>query len=1022
MSKTAPPDRDTTSGDTAAEAGPSDASSPRDWKTSVAAVTSTVADAAIEAVTVVGDAARSLTARARSEQPTNGDGAGATTAPAAPPADAADTPPRATREAHGAAGAITARAATIKRRLAGRQRDGTPAAGAETAPLGDTPTSPSPSNGSATTPPVAPLEEAPTSPPPSNGGATTPPVDAPSTAPPSNGRRVAPRTTDATPSRRSRTGPPQERRGTPDARSNGVAPPGSRPADRAAGAGAAAFSEDGAWGFRKGTDEREPAWLPPLRQRPDEQRPWLVRAATFALATLAGLAAIAVIGLALLPRAFALAAESTSAELILPEDTEFDPLASRSRVMYSDGSLLAILHGEQDRNPVSLDKIPDHAWQAIVAEEDRKFFEHDGYDPAGIGRALVANFQAGGVRQGGSTITQQVARMNFEEVGTDESLERKVKEVIYAMALERKFSKEEILDRYVNQVYFGAGTYGLQAASEEFFDTNIREIEVDQAALLAGLISSPSAYNPRDYPDRAKRQRDLVLRNMSIAGYISESEAARYQQEPLDIAEPSGSTNRQPSIVEAIIREFKRNPLFGATEQEREDALFNGGLRITTTINPKLQKLAQRVVDDNFSNDGPTAAIASVNPRSGAIIAAASSKRNNRDNFSLALQGRRQPGSAFKPFVMAEALRQGFSPGTTLDAKSPLVLPQPGTDWTVQNYGGASYGPLDMRTATAKSVNTYYAQLMELVGADETVDLVEKMGVNRRAAFGENAFPAIVLGGLEFGTTPMEMASAYGTFAYNGVHVDAHLLEEVRRGKEVLLEAQPQKVQVLEPGVNAAALEILKAPVSSGGTAPMSIPGFPVAGKTGTTQLATDAWFVGTTPVMSTAVWVGHPQAQTRMYGATGGSLAAPIWRAYMTEALDGRKPRDFPEAEDAEFIGKAIKVPKVQGLTAQDAMSKLAKVKLIGQVQYQPHATVPAGVVIWASPSDEAQRGTTVYVGVSSGQPPPEPDPEPRSGRGSDGDDDDDSGDGNAGNGNGNGGRGQGNGGNGNGNGGDDD
>jgi penicillin-binding protein 1A len=559
----------------------------------------------------------------------------------------------------------------------------------------------------------------------------------------------------------------------------------------------------------------------------------------------------------------------------------------------------------------------------------------------------------------------------------------------------------------------------MQAASEEFFDTNVRDITPDQAALLAGLISSPSSYNPREHPERAKQQRDLVLSAMARAGYLSEAEAAEYAAKPLDIAEPQGGTNKQPSIIEAVISEFTSNPLFGATEAERQDALFNGGLRITTTINPKMQKLAEEIVGERFTKDGPTAAIASVNPRNGRILAASSSKRNNRDNFSLALQGRRQPGSAFKPFVMAEALRQGFSPDTTLPGRSPLLIPQPGEDWTVQNYGGASYGPMNMHTATAKSVNTYYAQLIGLVGVEDTVELVEDMGVSP-AAFGDKgAFPAMVLGGIGNGTTPLEMASAYGTFAYNGVHVKPHLLREVKRGKEILLDDEPQKTQVLEPGVNAVALDIMRGPVSPGGTASVSLPNFPIIGKTGTTQLNTDAWFVGSTPVLSTAVWVGHPEGQIRMYGATGGARAAPIWQEYMSEALSGRDPKDFPKADDADFVGETIDVPKVTGKSEQEAMNRLAKVKLIGQVQRQPHATVPAGVVIWASPSDEAPKGTTVYLGVSTGEapPPPQSDDDDDGGGGGGGNDDDED-DGNEGNGNGNGG---GNG-NGNGNGGDDD
>jgi penicillin-binding protein 1A len=576
--------------------------------------------------------------------------------------------------------------------------------------------------------------------------------------------------------------------------------------------------------------------------------------------------------------------------------------------------------------------------------------------------------------------------MNFKEVGLDRSVQRKLKEVAYAVALEKRFTKEEILDRYVNQVYFGAGAYGLQAASEEFFDKSVVDITPDEAALLAGLISSPSAYNPRVNPDLAKQQRDLVLDSMSVAGYLTDKQVEKYKAKNLKVAPPSEGTNKQPSIIEEIMKEFNANPLFGATLQEREDNLFNGGLRIRTTIQPRLQRLAQQTVERNFTDQGPTAAIGVVDPRNGAIKAAASSKKYNNDNFNLALRGRRQPGSAFKPFVMAEALRQGFSPNTTLNARSPIVLPQrSGPPWTVENYGGASYGQLDMAAATKSSVNTYFAQLIELVGVEKTVELVDKMGIPTEVAVGGPGEygPAIVLGGLRRGTTPIEMASAYGTFANNGVHIEPFLISEVRRGGKDLLNREPLKRQVLQPNVNAAALRMLQGPPGPGGTAPVVRnyvdSAWPIAGKTGTTQLATDAWFVGTTPVMSTAVWVGHPEGQIRMYGATGGGTAAPIWGQFMGQALSGKSSRGFPSVSEAEFVGKTINVPNVVGLGEQQALSKLAKRKLVGQAQYQ-YSNSPAGTVIWASPSDSAQVGTSVYIGISRGpEPEPEPEPEPR-------------------------------------------
>ena len=886
MSQTAPPERDMTSGSSDREDAASTSPPSRDWKQAVSNVTSSVADVAADAVTVVNDAARSLTSRARGEL---------------------EPPPTSTRRSDSN----------------GYARDDALVAsgnGQGTSANGD------------------------------KGGIGRATVAL---------RTETRRATTALKQRPPRQAPPRR---------------DMQPAPQAH----QRVGESAPWSLRPGSDRRETAWLPPLRERTTEERPWLVRAAAFAAATLAGLAAVFVVAVALLPRVFGYAATAADAELILPDDTAFDSLAQRSRVYAADGSLLAILHGEEDRNPVSLKKMPDHMWQAVVAEEDRKFFEHDGYDLTGIARAALANLEAGGVEQGGSTISQQVARMNFEEVGLEQSIERKFKEVVYAMALERKFEKEEILDRYLNQVYFGAGAYGVQAASEEFFDKNVADITVDEAALLSALISSPSSYNPRVNPEAARAQRNHVLLSMANVGYISKSEAAKYTKAELQIAPPSDGTLRQPSIIEAVMREIKRNPLFGATEQEREDNLFNGGLRITTTIDPELQKLAEDVVEDNFSDDGPTAAIGSVDPLTGAIKAAASSKKYNNDNFNLALQGRRQPGSAFKPFVMAEALRQGFSPGTTLSGKSPLLIPMPGEDWAIENFGGASYGNMDMRTATMKSVNTYYAQLIELVGADKTIEMAERMGINGKAAFGDDVNPSIVLGGLTYGVTPVEMASAYGTFANNGVHIEPYLIAEVKRGGEDILKREAQKTQVLDPAVNAVAVDLLRGTVSGGGTAPIAaLPNFPVAGKTGTAQNGWDAWFVGTTPVLSTAVWVGHPEGQIVMYGATGGRFAAPSWKEFMSAALADVEPTDFPEADEAEFVGKTVNVPDVAGMGSTEALAELAEVKLIGAIQGQP-SDAPVGTVIWVSPSDQAQVGTTVYVGVSTGQPEPPPQPEP--------------------------------------------
>jgi penicillin-binding protein 1A len=357
----------------------------------------------------------------------------------------------------------------------------------------------------------------------------------------------------------------------------------------------------------------------------------------------------------------------------------------------------------------------------------------------------------------------------------------------------------------------------------------------------------------------------------------------------------------------------------------------------------------------------------------GRVLALVGGRDFATHQFDLATQGRRQPGSAFKPFVLARALEEGVSPDQAFDASPYSVKIKDGT-WTVRNYENQfAAGKMTLRAATNWSVNCVYARLIMQVGPEDVVGTAKKMGITSPL----EPNPAIALGGLSQGVSPLEMASAYGTFANSGIHIEPFLIKQVKRGREVLFTQQQRETQVLKPAVNAAALRMLEGPPSAGGTAPIAdLPSWPVAGKTGTTQLATDAWFVGTTPVLSTAVWVGHKDSQVSMYGATGGGTAAPVWRQFMDGALANRQPKDFPSVDEAEFVGKTVNVPNVVGLSEQAALSKLAKKKLIGRAQLQASPS-PAGSVLWVSPSDSAQVGTTVYVGVSTGVPPPPPEPE---------------------------------------------
>jgi 1A family penicillin-binding protein len=705
-----------------------------------------------------------------------------------------------------------------------------------------------------------------------------------------------------------------------------------------------------------------------------------LRAGTLAGAALAGMLALLLVASLLIGPALRNASGSVAVGLALPEEATLPQLAQRSVVYAADGSVLAVLHDEVDRRVIPLGEIPEHVQQAVLTAEDRKFFEHEGYDVEGIGRAVVANARARGIAQGGSTITQQLAKQNL--VGDEQSFERKFSELLHAIALEERFTKQELLERYLNQVYFGAGAYGVAAASEEFFRTNIRHLEPHQAALLAGVIRSPGALNPRANPERALSRRNQVLRDMGAMGFLSAEDVAEAQAQPLGVVDPRDRDVREPYFVEAVKREFFDNPAFGESRQERIELLFNGGLAIHTTLDPKLQDIAGDVVRSEFpGSEGRTAAIAAVDPRNGRVVALHSGADFGEEKFDLATQGRRQPGSAFKPFVLAAALEEGFPLRMTLQGTGPLEIDEQGMPepWVINNFQNASYGRLDLRQALVRSANTAFAQLIMVVGLEKVVELAGRMGIDTERGIGTDIGPAIALGGLEFGATPLEMASAYGVFANDGHRVEPHVIDRVDdvSGRELYaIEVSPKRV--LESPVNGAMVDIMQDVVRSGTATRARLAGWSPAGKTGTTQNAADAWFVGYVPVLSTAVWVGHPEGQVPMYGMTGGSTPARLWQSFMSRALEGVEPEPFPSGDgdlSAVADGEPVTVPDVRRMSETEALAALGDRRLVGQGQSVASGAAQ-GTVIWQSPGSgaTARPGDTVYLGISSGNPAPPP------------------------------------------------
>lgn len=713
------------------------------------------------------------------------------------------------------------------------------------------------------------------------------------------------------------------------------------------------------------------------------------------------------------------------------------PLAQTSFLFAGDGSLITELHAGENRVVVPLRKIPPVVRDAVVAVEDKRFYEHRGIDARALLRAAYVDVTAGRVLEGGSTITQQYVKNTV--VGTDRTLERKVEEAVLAWQLEQDLTKDQILARYLNTVYFGEGAYGIQAAAESFFSKPATDLRLTEAALLAGLISSPADYNPVRHPGEAKRRRNRVLAAMREQGKIGPERFERARHAPLRLQmPPDGQPYPAPYFVDYVKDWFLANPRFGETQQDRYDLLFRGGLRIFTTIDPRLQGLAEEAIDEvlPYATD-PRAAMTVLDPRTGEIRAMVGGRNyfSPRDRFAklnLATGGStgRQAGSAFKPFALVAALEDGVTPETVYPAPGSLQIPLPyGQVWDVQNYDGASSGSLSVERATVNSVNTVYAQLILDVGPGKVTRVAERMGIRccRRTAAPDadlQANPAAVLGTNEVNT--LEMASAYGTLATGGYHFPPVPVSRIETPTgQVLYEATPKGTLAVEPGVASVAVDILQEAVQYGTGSYANI-GRPQFGKTGTAQVWRDAWFVGAVPQLVAAVWAGFPQGQipmccgrVRISRVTGGSWPAQIWRAFMVGATEGLPPIEFPtpkvryvtlavdvtqgclpnrytppgNIEEQRFIvgtepkrrcGEPssyaeVGVPSVIGLGRFEAERVLEQAGFYSTVITQT-SSLPAGTVIGQNPPPGtiAQVTSIVRIVVSNGQGAPAPAPEP--------------------------------------------
>jgi penicillin-binding protein 1A len=591
---------------------------------------------------------------------------------------------------------------------------------------------------------------------------------------------------------------------------------------------------------------------------------------------------------------------------LLPDEraiNEFTPTAA-TKIFSSDGETLAILAHEY-REPVPLTRIPENLQKAIVAIEDSRFYDHHGLDFRGLTRALWTNIRGGNLKQqGASTITQQLARDIY--LTQKKTLSRKLKEAMLAVQIERNWAKKQILETYLNQVYFGSGSYGVQGAAKTYFGKDVKDLNLAQCALIAGLAQRPNELSPYRHRDRAIRRRNTVLNRMVEVGFLTKEKGEKAKQEGLRLAAKEKPQHvgyfHAPYFVSHVVEQL--------TDTYGDDLLYKGGFRVMTSLNWKMQQVAERALAEGLQRSKymgvHEGALVCVDPYTGYIRAMVGGVDFKKDQFNCVTQARRQPGSSFKAFVYTAAIDTGHvSAFGSISARAPSIKGVDGKWWTPQNHDRKGYrSGLSVRTAFAMSVNTAAVNALMTVGADTVAEYAHRLGIRSKL----NAYPSLALGASE--VTPLEMAAAYGSFATKGTHCEPiSIMKILDRDNTTIFENVPRPKRVnVTPETFEAMDGLFRAVVTSGTAASSGAGRVPDAhGKTGTTENYTDAWFVGYTPDLVTAVWAGNRNNKPMRRGY-GGTICAPIWANYMIEAVNlnpkgGARPK--PEAGEA-MIAKA--------------------------------------------------------------------------------------------------------------------
>jgi membrane peptidoglycan carboxypeptidase len=692
------------------------------------------------------------------------------------------------------------------------------------------------------------------------------------------------------------------------------------------------------------------------------------------------------------------AREASTYVMSLPDTLPSTPLPQRSTILAADGSKIAEFYSE-NRVLVPLSAVPQVAIDALLSTEDSRFYAHHGVDIKGTVRAFKNNAAAGQTTGGGSTITQQYVKnvlllsadteAKRAEATSQTSYLRKLKEARYAIALEKKLSKDQILEGYLNIAYFGDGAYGIGTAAQHYFSKQAKDLTLPEAALLAGLVQNPSGYDPTRHPKAAATRRATVLQRMADLGKITQAQASAANKTPiaLRLSDPANGchASRYPFYCQWVKQTLQNDPAFGATPAARQQRLFRGGMTIKTALDPKAQNAAQKAVDKALgrTNRVATAAV-TIKPGTGQVVSMAVNRtygqKKGQTEVLLPLVPSFQPGSTMKVITLAAALERGYPLNTVYNA--PARYTPPGRNAPkggFQNVGKQDQGPMNAETALWRSSNTWFVHLQHTTGVLAVADMAKRLGMTSLPRTGQGALTerdaALTLGAYE--TSPMQMAAVYAAIAGHGIACTPHAITAITGadGQPVTV-PDPGCRQAIAPGVADTIASLMQGVIDGPDdwrTGKGLTLGRPAAGKTGTTDAHAAVWFNGFTPQYATSVWVGDPRGahkyplkNVRLYGkstgaAYGGTVAGPIWKAVMTALHTGLPKQAFAPADPAVIAGYSQVAPDVRGLTRDKAIQVLQEggfTVRLAKATAKPDAALPKDRVASTSPAAGTQIG----------------------------------------------------------------